>query len=63
MRLAFAEGEGSYWCVVLHDGVVQLVSLGGAACEEARLTDVDVELLQTAVPVAVNKNIHNKSRL
>lgn len=41
---------GTHRGAVLHHGVVELVSLGGAAGEEAALADVVVEVLQTAVP-------------
>lgn len=42
--------EASYRCVILHDGVVQLIAFAGPACQEAGLADVNVELLQTPVP-------------
>lgn len=37
-------------CAVLHHGVVELVALGGAPRKEAALTNVVVEMLQTAIP-------------
>lgn len=40
----------SHRCAVLHHGVVELVALGGAPREEAALTHVVVEMLQTAIP-------------
>lgn len=40
----------SHRCAVLHHGVVELVALGCAPREEAALTHVVVEMLQTAIP-------------
>ena len=42
-------------CAVLHHGVVELVALGGAPRKEAALTNVIVEMLQTAIPTETHK--------
>lgn len=47
-------------CAVLHHGVVEFVALGSAPRKEAALTNVIVEMLQTAIPAPREEEVEKK---